>query len=221
MQGVDSPRQVSQGEQAAAESKKPRRSDRISSQVAKEDATPLKDSQLPSPMTHHESSTMTERPEFKGRDFKDGTVTPPDGRPSQIKHRSPISSPTSGTGLTSPPQDTQPYSQFLQPHGALSSQVQDEESEGVWGYLVPLDNKFGDLLILRERTACPLPGTGDTLQGRSGKKRAEKDEYEEAERKYEQTKISGVASGGYLIGRHPECGKLRYRKEQVRSMYGS
>jgi serine/threonine-protein kinase Chk2 len=28
-----------------------------------------------------------------------------------------------------------------------------------------------------------------------------------AEEAYERTKVKGVSSGGYLIGRHPECGK--------------
>lgn len=29
------------------------------------------------------------------------------------------------------------------------------------------------------------------------------------EEAYERSKIGGVSSGGYLIGRHPECGKHR------------
>jgi serine/threonine-protein kinase Chk2 len=28
---------------------------------------------------------------------------------------------------------------------------------------------------------------------------------------YEQTKFKGIASGGYLMGRHPECGRLILR----------
>lgn len=31
------------------------------------------------------------------------------------------------------------------------------------------------------------------------------------EEAYEETMIKGIASGGYLIGRHPECGKLASR----------
>jgi serine/threonine-protein kinase Chk2 len=32
-------------------------------------------------------------------------------------------------------------------------------------------------------------------------------DYEKEEEAYEQTKLKGIASGGYLIGRHPECGE--------------
>jgi serine/threonine-protein kinase Chk2 len=32
-------------------------------------------------------------------------------------------------------------------------------------------------------------------------------DYEKEEEAYEQTKLRGIASGGYLIGRHPECGE--------------
>ena len=30
--------------------------------------------------------------------------------------------------------------------------------------------------------------------------------FEKEEEAYEETKLKGIASGGYLIGRHPECG---------------
>jgi serine/threonine-protein kinase CHEK2 len=32
-------------------------------------------------------------------------------------------------------------------------------------------------------------------------------DFEKEEEAYENTKLKGIASGGYLIGRHPECGK--------------
>lgn len=31
--------------------------------------------------------------------------------------------------------------------------------------------------------------------------------FEKEEEAYEETKLKGIASGGYLIGRHPECGE--------------
>lgn len=115
-------------------------------------------------------------------------------------HTPASSSPISG--LTSPPSDTQPFSQF--PEG-LSYEVENEEEEGVWGYLVPLDHNSGDTLVLRRRAACPVPGT---RVGRSdGKSKVEKEEYKKQEELYEKEKsVAGIPAGGYLIGRHPECG---------------
>lgn len=84
--------------------------------------------------------------------------------------------------------------------------MQDEEAEGVWGYLVPLDHGSGDTLVLRQRTACPLPKA--EMKGRKGDKRVTKHAYGNQEAAYEETKIKGVASGGYLIGRHPECDRV-------------
>lgn len=84
--------------------------------------------------------------------------------------------------------------------------VEDEEAEGVWGYLVPLDTRSGDVLVLRRRSACPVPSSkvGTT----SGKERVAKNKYKKQEEGYEQEKIEhGVTAGGYLIGRHPECGE--------------
>ena len=133
------------------ETKKPRRSQRINSPAQDpHPSTPLKhnNAQLPSPLTRNDS-TPTEG-------LKDGTVTPPEGRPSQIQHRSPVSSPPY-QGLSSPPSDTQPFSQFIYPPKGFSHDVEDEEAEGVWGYLIPLDKRFGDTLVLRKRNACPAP----------------------------------------------------------------
>lgn len=44
--------------------------------------------------------------------------------------------------------------------------------------------------------------------GEAGKKGDTPDTIREEEA-YERTKVKGVASGGYLIGRHPECGKYK------------
>ncbi|MCJ1317476.1 hypothetical protein MMC15_002801 [Xylographa vitiligo] len=177
------------------EVKKPRRSQRISSQP---NTTPLNNNntQLPSPLTHKES-TMTEP-------YREGTVTPPEGH---VQHHTPVSSPQL-QGLSSPPQDTQAFSQFNYPPQSWSENVEDEEAEGVWGYLIPLDRKFGDILVLRKRTACPAPMPNSSF-GRGSDQRAKGNlaySYIEEEEKYEENKRTlGFPAGGYLIGRHPEC----------------
>ena len=178
-----------------------RRSERISSQLS-QTKTPLvhNNLQLPSPLTHQES-TATES-------FRASTVTPPEGRPSQIQHRTPGSSPAA---FSSPPADTQPFSQFVLPSQSLSHDVLDEEREGVWGYLVPIDVTFGETLVLRRRGACPLGDTRDEL-GRGGKELAkgktELEGFKKEEENYEASKRQqGLPSRGYLIGRHPECGR--------------
>ena len=84
--------------------------------------------------------------------------------------------------------------------------MDDEKAEGVWGYLVPLDSGSGDVLVLRQRSACPVPPTkvGKT----TGREKVGRYEYSRQEADYEKEKVEdGVTSGGYLIGRHPECGK--------------
>ncbi|KAL8713527.1 MAG: hypothetical protein Q9220_002389 [cf. Caloplaca sp. 1 TL-2023] len=186
------------------DTKKIRRSDRISSN---KQTTPLKDkSFLPSPLTHLES-TATE--EYN----KEATASPVEGRPSQINHRSPIPSPPLNTqGLSSPPSDTQPFSQFVYPPTAFSLNVEDEEAEGVWGYLVPIDGIFGNTLVLKKRTACPAPYPVDGF-GRGSESRAQSHcgsrSYIDEEKDYEKTKREvGFPSGGYLIGRHPECDRV-------------
>ncbi|KAI9714054.1 MAG: hypothetical protein M1812_006501 [Candelaria pacifica] len=182
------------------DAKKPRRSERIQSQTHN---TPLDNkSHLPSPLTRAESTT-TEH-------YKEATVTPPEGRPSQIRHRTPISSPPP-QGLYSPPSDTQPLSQFIYPPEALSDEVEDEEAEGVWGYLLPLDSKFGATLVLKRRTACPVPsrdGFGKGSGSRNGGGASEGNKLEKEEEDFEQSKEKGIPAGGYLIGRHPECDRV-------------
>lgn len=185
--------------------KKPRRSQRISSQAQ---TTPLDNkSHLPSPLTHQESTTT--------EDYKEATASPPEGRPSQIRHRTPPVSSPPNPGLSSPPNDTQAFSQFLHPRNAFSHEVEDEVAEGVWGYLVPIDSVFGDTLVLRKRVSCPAPfpdgnfgkGTKKRAKGISGDQSYVKEEidYEANKRKY------GFPSGGYLIGRHPECGQMFFK----------
>ena len=193
--------QPSRGEEQ--DSKKPRRSERISSQLQ---TTPLdKKSHLPSPMTHREPTEFNQG--------KEVTASPPEGRPSQIRHRTPVSnSSPSNPGLSSPPTDTQAFSQFVYPHIPLSHEVEDEEAEGVWGYLVPIDSVFGETLVMKKRVSCPAPYPEDGF-GRGSKKRGRGKcpgkGYVQEELDYEANKRRlGFPSGGYLIGRHPECGML-------------
>lgn len=60
--------------------------------------------------------------------------------------------------------------------------------------------------MLRKRAACPMPSS---LVGKtSGKEKVPKNTYERQEEKYEKEKQEdGVTASGYLVGRHPECGK--------------
>lgn len=179
--------------------KKPRRSERISSlSHPQSPATPIiNKSYLPSPLTNQES-TATEP-------YKDGTVSPPEGRPSQIRHHTPASSPQLNP-LSSPPGDTQPFSQFVFPPRDLD-ESDDEPDEDIWGYLHPLDERFGKKLTLKKRLACPAPTA--PLEISKSKKKA-KDRHtgnlQKDEELYEKTKSEvGHPSGGYLVGRHPEC----------------
>lgn len=179
--------------------KKPRRSQRLS-QTAGPSTPVSKKQQLPSPVTK-ESSDVSNSSEA----YKEATATPPEGRPSQLHHR-PLDHNLADVAFSSPPQETQAFSQFMYPSNALSDDVEDEAKEGVWGYLIPLDPKYGKELVLRRRNACPLPDKIPNF-GKS-KKGGESKDFEAEEEAYEETKLKGIASGGYLIGRHPECGKL-------------
>ncbi len=183
------------------DTKKPRRSERISSQTQ---TTPLKEklkSYLPSPLTHQEST--------RSDDYKESTASPPEGRPSQIRHRTPISPPAHYTqGLSSPPSDTQAFSQLLKAPGLRSWEVEDEEGECVWGYLVPVDPVFGERLVCRARAACPAPYPSSRFgKGTKNREKIQTVNYIDEEKQYEAEKrSSGFPAGGYLIGRHLECG---------------
>ncbi|KAM0332506.1 hypothetical protein ACHAQA_002789 [Verticillium albo-atrum] len=175
------------------DSKKPRRSERLSAND--QDKTPISHKQhLPSPVTHTEQDSSDRQ--------KSPTATPPEGRPSQVNPRE--ETPVQANILSSPPQDTQAFSQYPpEAKDSLSDDVEDEVKEGVWGYLFPLDTKYGRSLVMKKRTACPMPDTvGEKASDEDRKGKSPLRKEEEA---YERTKIKGVASGGYLIGRHPEC----------------
>ncbi|KAI2618529.1 Pkinase-domain-containing protein [Hypoxylon sp. NC1633] len=180
-------------------SKKPRRSGRLSQKAenAEQLKTPIitNKQNLPSPLTH-----QTDSPEL----YKEATAEPPDGRPSQVTHRTPEETFSQARGLSSPPQDTQAFqaSQFVDANAALSDEVEDEEKEGVWGYLFPLDTSHGGrCVVLRKRSTCPM---SDDIGGVMNMKQSGATALKQEE-SFEQGKVKGVPSGGYLIGRHPEC----------------
>lgn len=182
------------------ESKKPRRSDRLSSNAGLGDKTPVINKQhLPSPLTHATNDNA-------GDAYKEVTSTPPVLENDNLTPRKTDEAWGPSQALSSPPQDTQPLSQFVDRHPALSDEVEDEVKEGVWGYLVPLDPKYGDKpLVFKRRSACPLPDSIATAANGENQGSNHKHTPLGAEEAYERTKIKGTASGGYLIGRHPEC----------------
>ncbi|OJJ05362.1 hypothetical protein ASPVEDRAFT_55267 [Aspergillus versicolor CBS 583.65] len=166
----------------AQDQKKPRRSGRISSQQSQ---TPVIQSYLPTPLTHHDSTATDLRKEI--------TATPP----SQARLRSPPNL-DACQPLSSPPGDTQAFSQFVYPPRAFADEVEDEAAEGVWGYLIPLDDKVKDALVLRKRDSCdddttssskPIPKKGVASQAKN----------------FSLKQQPSRRPGGYLVGRHPEC----------------
>lgn len=156
----------------------------------------LKQGPLPSPVTHKESTGDA------SEGYKDNTQSPDPVRPSQTDRKE-----CGPGGLSSPPSDTQPFSQFVYPPQNRTYAVADEEKEEVWGYLVPMDSRGGDVMVLRRRQGCPVP---TALVGKTnGKDCVSKDEYLSQEERYENEKQErGVAAGGYLIGRHRECDQV-------------
>ena len=185
--------------------KKPRRSERLSSQRVDDGyKTPISTrQQLPSPVTHDTSD------DADLRTIKEATATPPEGRPSQVTHRDDNYS-QAYAAFSSPPQDTQAFSQHVDLNAPLSDEVEDEVKEGVWGYLFPMDSRHGGrCVVLKKRTSC---NGADTVAqalppaARKGAKRGPKALIQQEE-SFEQQKANGMPSGGYLIGRHPECGR--------------
>lgn len=143
-------------------------------------------------------------PEESSSRFKEGTATPPDGRSSQVLTKSQETY-SQIQGFSSPPQDTQAFSQqVVDPNEPYSKDVKDEVKEGVWGYLFPLNTKYGGkCLVMKKRAACPR---SDALHDGAQKKKGAKKSPKQQEQSFENTKIADAPSGGYLIGRHPECG---------------
>lgn len=184
------------------ENKKVRRSTR-NAKATDADKTPVTNkNHLPSPVTYPQSSDNGSSKE----------ATPS----RQQEQRASIATPRKAEGhnemsqaLGSPPQDTQPMTQALDPAAVASAAEEEEEeiSEGVWGYLVPLDPKYGDQPItLKRRSACPLPcKVEEAAIEREVAKTSNKAPKVRDEEAYEKSKINDAPSGGYLIGRHPEC----------------
>lgn len=165
--------------------KKPRWSERISGQLDSVPKTPISTrQQLPSPVTNAEESAEL---------YKEATATPSEGRQTLLPR-----STDNGASQNSPPQETQAFSQQLDPNQPLSDEVEDEVKEGVWGYLLPYDSRHGGTcVVLRKRAACPKPGSAS--EAACGLKGA-CNEGSGQEKK-------SVPAGGFLLGRHPECGK--------------
>jgi serine/threonine-protein kinase CHEK2 len=180
------------------DSKKPRRSERLSGLGP--DKTPVSHKQhLPTPVTNHLST------EESAELYKESTATPPGNRPSHGPRKPTEDLYSQARTFSSPPQDTQAFSQLQDPQSVLSEEVEDEVKEGVWGYLYPLDTRYGGRCqVLKKRTACPLPDSVHLASPDMNNKGKSPLKDEEA---YETTKINSIASGGYLIGRHPECGE--------------
>ncbi|KAK3943629.1 putative DNA damage response protein kinase [Diplogelasinospora grovesii] len=174
--------------------KKPRRSERLSQRPDNDvKKTPISTKhQLPSPVTHPTSG------EEANERFKEATATPPEGRPSQVLHHD---------AFSSPPQDTQAFSQQVDPNAPLSDEVEDEVKEGVWGYLFPLNTRYGGkCVVLRKRASCPLPDTvAEAVKSEGSKKKKGKKALLKEAESFDERKVKGLPSGGYLIGRHPEC----------------
>ncbi|KAE8394777.1 serine/threonine protein kinase chk2 [Aspergillus alliaceus] len=166
--------------------KKPRRSQRTTAQDQSQ-ATPVNQSYLPTPLTQ-QNSTAT--------DIRKEVTTSPDNS-SQIRHHTPLNSDTLQT-CSSPPGDTQALSQFVYPPRAFADEVEDETAEGVWGYLIPLDEKVRKPLVLRKRDSCG-DHTDVKSKGKSGKGPQRQDKSSGSKQAKSQP------PGGYLIGRHPEC----------------
>ena len=139
-------------------------------------------------MTQHDS-TVRDR-------SNEATITPPE-KASQTRRPSPAN-PEPSRAPSSPPEDTQALSQFVYPPRNYADEVEDEAAEGVWGYLIPLDDKARTVLVLRKRDSCEGP------RSNVAKPKCDKDEQG---KKTGNGRKNGHSPGGYLVGRHPECGR--------------
>ncbi|KAG6011561.1 hypothetical protein E4U54_008025 [Claviceps lovelessii] len=187
------------------ESKKSRRNDPLSIPVGSADKTPVVNKQhLPSPLTHVANDDSGDA--SKTSNIPNATPTPPANSHDDLTPRRTDEASEENQPLSSPPQDTQPHSQCLDWHRALSDEVEDEVKEGVWGYLVPLDPKYGDKpFVLKKRNACPPPDAIEAAANGENQGSKAKQSPLKVSEAYERTKIQGTASVGYLIGRDPEC----------------
>ncbi|RJE23273.1 serine threonine-protein kinase Chk2 [Aspergillus sclerotialis] len=169
--------------------KKPRRSQRISSQTESQH-TPISQGYLPTPLTNH-GSTAT--------DIRDESTATPPRATSQTRRRS-LSNSEPVQASSSPPGDTQAFSQFVYPPRAFADEVENEAAEGVWGYLIPLNDKIKHALVLRKRDGC---------RNRLGRAKDGKDALRQTRDSKDKPSHDQGPPSGYLIGRHPECENRR------------
>ncbi|GLI80486.1 serine/threonine protein kinase [Penicillium ochrochloron] len=162
--------------------KKPRRSQRISSQQQHQPfETPVIHDYLPTPLTHGNSTATDIRNEV--------TATPPDSPNHHVSQQTPAND--FSQAYSSPPGDTQALSQFIYPPRTYADEVDDESAEGVWGYLIPLDDSVSGAVVLKQRDGCA--GRDEPTNDKSSKK------------SQSRKQGNGRVPGGYLFGRHPEC----------------
>lgn len=80
-----------------------------------------------------------------------------------------------------------------------------------------MDDVSGEVLVLHRREACPVPQS--IVGNASGKDTVPQGKFKRQEEEYEHEKQEkGVPAGGYLIGRHRECGKL---VRSLHNMFGT
>jgi len=173
--------------------KRTRRADRLDDSSEDEQGLPQPKRQHKQPQQQQQQPTPVTVAEDSIELRKEETATPPGGRPSQVSHRDAEERYSQTNAYSSPPlQDTQAVStQQIEAQLALSEEVEDEVKEGVWGYLFPLDTRYGGrCLVMKKTRNCASPS--EQKDHRKGKSPMPKD--------------SKRSSGGYLIGRHPECG---------------
>ncbi|KAL2154773.1 hypothetical protein VTH82DRAFT_3449 [Thermothelomyces myriococcoides] len=180
--------------------KKPRRSQRLS-QRAEQNVlkTPVQNNnQLSSPVTNHAGENTAEYD-------KEVTATPPQERPSQAAGRRADDNHSQGLAFSSPPQDTQAFSQQdFDPNTPWVEGV-DEVKEGVWGYLLPLDNLFcRKPYVFKNKETCASPAaSAEPATAASTKKGGRKKQATPA--KGQDQNESSPSAGGHLLGRHPTC----------------
>ncbi|KAL2111490.1 hypothetical protein VUR80DRAFT_9980 [Thermomyces stellatus] len=178
-----------------SDTKKPRRVEPPANSADEHPSTsarPQPQQQQPTPVTVAEDSIELRKEE---------TATPPEGRPSQVSHRDPEERYSQAQVYSSPPlQDTQAVpTQQIEAALALSDEVEDEVKEGVWGYLFPLDTQYGGrCIVMKKRPACGSPS--EPPEATAGKALMTPTDNAGSSR----AKCTS-SSGGYLIGRHPEC----------------
>ncbi|KAI9765817.1 MAG: hypothetical protein M1840_007099 [Geoglossum simile] len=153
--------------------------------------------QQPPAVAHNDSMST----EF----VNEGTVSPPDGGQGPVNAAVHTTSPHRLDNAVSPPPDTQQLSQFVIPPQGISHEVEDEVAEGVWGYLIPIgSSQYQDAVVLKKRAACPIALPNATSRQTRSATRSQMTAPENR-RQNESGKQKGSPSGGYIIGRHPEC----------------